>query len=110
MGGLTELMHILEASQSPYNQGQNRTGHQKSLSIFYRVNIDFLWLFIFITLSEGFYLFNIDVNGWTPKTLLIKVLSRSPYLKLPFYRVSLHFPFKYMYVPQLWFAQIGHQD
>ena len=42
MGGLTELMHILEASQSPYNQGQNRTGHQKSLSIFYRVNIDFL--------------------------------------------------------------------
>ena len=86
------ISESLQQSTFVDNQGKNRTGHQKSLSIFYRVNIDFLWLFIFITLSQGFYLFNSDVNGWTPKTLLIKVLSLFPYLKLPFCRVSLHFP------------------
>ena len=88
------ISESLQQSTFADNQGENRTGHQKSLSIFYRVNIDFLWLFIFITLSEAFYLFNIDVNGWTPKILLIKVLSVFSYLKLPFYRESLRFPFK----------------
>ena len=68
MGGLSELMCIWGASQSTYNrgsvdiQGGNRTGHLESLSIFYSVNIELLLLFIFITLSEGFDLFNIDVN------------------------------------------------
>lgn len=59
-------------------------GHLKSLTIFYRVNMELLLLFIFIILSEDFYLFSIYVNMWTLKTLLMKVLSLSPYLKLLF--------------------------
>lgn len=68
MGGLSELMSIWGASQSTYNRGSvdnrggNSTGHLESLSIFYSVKIELLLLFIFITVSEGFNLFNIDVN------------------------------------------------